>query len=89
MTKTTLLKTGAELKPQLVQSVLGRLAKQKLTGEFAIETETNAYWLKLWCNKILDVAPVLRDKFFKCDFRELLTAIGKNEGSYAFYSIQR
>lgn len=88
-TKELLLKDSKRIrnKNSFIQAM--KIASARLDGEFSIVTPKNAYWVRLLNNRLIDSAPVLRDRHMKEDFRTLLNGILQNEGSYAFYALNR
>lgn len=88
MTKQLVLDSA--MVPSVFAKVLRVFSKSKPTGEYAIHTPTNAYYLRLWYGMIVDAAPVIRDQgFLKVHFKYLLDAIKKKDGSYELYSVHR
>ncbi len=88
-TKELLLEDNKKKRNKNSLIIAMKLAAERLRGEFSIVTPFNAYWVRLLNNRLIDAAPVLRNRHMKEDFRTLLNGILQNEGSYQFYGLSR
>jgi hypothetical protein len=78
----------SEEKPARIAQIMRAFSAQKPSGQFAIKTAKNEYWVKLHYGTILDAAPVIRENgFLRCHLSYLLDAIQKREKWYELYRI--
>lgn len=88
MTKQSILKSSE--KPSVVARILSVLDRSKPTGEYTIETPNNGYWVRLNYGTVVDAAPVIRENnYLRTNYKFLLAAIKKREGSYELFSLTR